>query len=71
MKFKLTHNWKEVVTKAWSIKLILLAGLLTAAEAILPYFEVYLPNGLFLVLLLVVISGAFVARLLAQSSLYK
>jgi hypothetical protein len=65
---KLLDDWKGVLRRAWSIRLILLAGLLSGIEVALPLLDgvVSLPRGLFACLSLVMTAAAFVARLLAQ-----
>ena len=70
---QLVPNWKAVLQKSWSIKLMAAAGLLSGAEAALPYLDSFLPipQGLFAGLSLVVTAAAFVARLLAQQALYQ
>ncbi len=45
---------------------MLIAGLLTAIEALLPFVADLVPRGVFATLSLFVISAAFVTRLLAQ-----
>ena len=63
---KLYDNWKEILTKAWSIRFMLLAGVLSGLEVILPFFNESIPKNLFAALSLVCVSAAFVARLIAQ-----
>lgn len=63
---KLLNDWKHVLRKAWSIRLTILAGLLSAAEVILPLFVDTLPRGIFSILTLIAVAGAFIARLIAQ-----
>jgi hypothetical protein len=63
----LLSNWQEILKRAWSIRLILLAGLLTGIEAILPFFGKGVPG--LKVVTLVVVMAAFVARLTAQKDL--
>lgn len=63
---KLLNDWKHVLRKAWSIRLTILAGLLSAAEVILPLFVDTLPRGIFSILTLIAVAGAFIARLTAQ-----
>ena len=65
----LAHNWKNLLKKAWSIRLMLLAGLLTACEAILPMYADDIPRGIFAGVSLVVIFGAMLARLVVQQEL--
>ena len=59
-------NWKEILTKAWSVRLIVLAGLLSGAEAVLPMFESSFPKGIFAALSGFVSAGALLARVVAQ-----
>lgn len=66
---KLYTNWKEIVRKAWSIKFIILAGILSASEVILPLFFDYFDRGTFAVLSFVAVSGAFITRLVAQKDI--
>lgn len=63
---KLLNNWKLILKKAWSIRLILLAGLLSGAELVLPMYADSLPRGRFAALSLVVTAAALVSRLVAQ-----
>lgn len=62
----LITNWQRIAKKAWSFRLGVLAGVLTACEIILPLFFADLPRNLFAVLSLFVVTGAMVARLVAQ-----
>jgi hypothetical protein len=66
---KLYTNWKEIVRKAWSIKFIILAGVLSASEVILPLFFDYFDRGTFALLSFVAVSGAFISRLVAQKDI--
>lgn len=66
---KLYSNWKDIVAKAWSIKFIILAGVLSATEVILPLFFDYFDRGTFAVLSFVAVSGAFVSRIVAQKDI--
>ena len=63
---KLHDNWKDILRRAWSIRLMLLAGLLSGCEVILPLFIDAMPRNVFAILSLLAVSGAFVARLVAQ-----
>lgn len=63
---KLISDWKRVMRRAWSIRLMLLAGALTACEVILPFFSDAFPRSLFAALSGLSVAGAFVARLMAQ-----
>lgn len=63
---RLITNWRTILRKAWSIRLLLLAGLLSGVEAALPFIDDRMPRGVFALLSLLVTGGAFVARLVAQ-----
>lgn len=63
---QLVTDWKLVLKKAWSIRLMVLASLLSGAEVILPQFTDVVPPTVFAILSFVVVGGAFVARLVAQ-----
>jgi hypothetical protein len=63
---KLYDNWLEIVRKAWSIRLMVLAGVLSAAEVLLPLFMHDMPRSVFATLSAIAVAGAFVARLVAQ-----
>jgi hypothetical protein len=67
----LIPNWRDVAKKAWSMRLMALAGLLSGAEVALPYLDGLLPipPGVFAVLTLITVGAAFVARLVVQQSL--
>lgn len=68
---KLIDNWRDVLKKAWSVRLMFLAALLSGVEFVLPFFSEALPRGLFAGLSFVVVSGAFAARFFAQRGLTK
>ena len=65
----LLPDWKRLIRRAWSLRLILLAGLLTGCEAVLSAAGTdWLPGPQWarMVLLFAVLGAAFVARLVAQ-----
>lgn len=66
---KLLPNWREVLKRAWSVKLIVLAGLLSGAEVAMGYMEIDLPPGVLAALASAVSGAALVARFLAQRGL--
>jgi hypothetical protein len=59
-------EWRSIVKKAWSFRLMALAGVLTTLEVILPMYSDYIPRGVFAGLTFIVITGGMVARLVAQ-----
>lgn len=67
---RLKGNWKEIVAKAWSIRLIVLASVLTGFEVCLPYIPVSIPAGVFAISSLVISVAATAARLMVQKDIY-
>lgn len=67
----LVSNWRRVLRRAWSIRLMILAGILSGLEVIfsLPDIAERLdwPQGIFAALSGLTTAAAFVARLIAQS----
>lgn len=59
-------HWRSIVRKAWSIRFIALAGVLTGLELTLPNFSDDIPKDVFAVLAGVCCAAAFIARLVAQ-----
>ncbi len=71
------ENWKEVLTKAWSVRFIVLAALLSGLEVALPTIQEHLavalviPHGVMAVLSAMVSAAALVARIKAQPEISK
>jgi len=65
---KLIPNAGRVLKHAWSIRLLLLAGVLSGLEFALPYLDgcLPLPPRLFAGLSGLTVAAAFVARIVAQ-----
>jgi hypothetical protein len=61
-------NWRDVLKHAWSLRLILLAGLLSGIELAMTIFidNPPIPRGLFALLAVFVSIAAAVARFVAQ-----
>lgn len=68
----LVNDWQGILKKAWSMRLILLAGLLSGLEAAMPaisnFFQLLdiIPPGTFAILSVLVSAGAGISRLVAQ-----
>lgn len=62
-------DWKNIVKKAYSFRLMIAAGLLSGAEVILPLFQDFIPRGTFAALAFVVTVAANYARVMQQVSL--
>lgn len=63
---KMLDNWKLLVRKAWSLRLLALAAVLSGLEAIAPFAAPWLGQRTFAVLMFSIVAAAFIARLLAQ-----
>lgn len=66
---KLYENWKEILRRSWSLRFIILAGVLSGIEVILPFFSEDIPRNIFAVLSFILVSAAFIARLVAQKGI--
>ncbi len=66
---RLYDNWREIMRRSWSLRFIILAGLLSGCEIVLPLFADQIPRNLFAVLSFAAVSAAFVARLVAQKGI--
>lgn len=65
---KLLPEWRLILRKAWSVRLMIVAGVLTGIEFVLPMFAHALPHGIFAALSFVSVTAALIARLVAQQS---
>lgn len=63
---KLIHNWRTLLRRAWSLRLMIVAAILSGVEVALPFFSDALPRGTFAALSAVTVALAFAARLVAQ-----
>lgn len=69
----LIDDWKIILRKAWSVRLIAVAFALTGIETAFAVFgqPSFIPTGLFAALSGLTSAGAFVARLYAQAPFTK
>lgn len=67
----LASNWRDVLRYAWSVRLMVLAAILSGAEVAMPYLDGYvdIPPRLFALLSGLTVSAAFIARIVAQRSI--
>ena len=67
---QLLANWKTILAKAWSVRLIILAVILSGIEVMLPLLQPALegtmPKGLFAALAGIASASALAARIIAQ-----
>jgi len=67
---RLAKNWREILKKAWSVRLLMLAAILSAIEAAIPFLTfIPAPQGAFALFSALATGAAFVARLMAQKDL--
>ncbi len=65
---RLVHDWKWILKRAWSVRFIILATILSGFEAALPYIgDAYpIPSGTFAALSGIATMAALAARMIAQ-----
>lgn len=68
---RLIDDFGRVFPRLWSVRLAILAGLLSGLEVILPMFPEVLPRGWFAVASFLVTCASIVARAIAQPSIHK
>ena len=70
---ELLPDWRQILTRAWSVRWLIVAGILSGLEVALqiaqPVIEPIVPKGLFSALAGLATAAALVARVLAQSNL--
>jgi hypothetical protein len=59
-------DWKSILTRAWSVRWMVLAALFSAAEVIAPLFSDVVPRSVFAVLSGLAVGGGVVARVMVQ-----
>ena len=66
---QLLPNWRAVLQRAWSIRLMIFAGLFSGFEVALPLLDgvIDIPRGIFATLSFVALAGGCITRLLAQN----
>ncbi|OKL45001.1 hypothetical protein [Pseudovibrio exalbescens] len=65
----LVADWRRVLARAWSLRLLIIAAVLQGLEAAIPYLGGFVPEGVMLALSFIATAGAFAARLMAQKEL--
>ena len=65
----LAPDWKDILRRAWSVRLMLLAGVLSAAEAVFPYFSDVIDRRWFAAGFALLTFAAMAARIVAQRGL--
>lgn len=66
---RLHDDWQWVLRKAWSIRFIAVAFVLSGAEFVFPFYSDAMPRGAFALMAFWLTGAAFVARLVAQAEI--
>ncbi len=67
----LINDFSHIFLRLWSVRLAILAGVLSGIEVVLPLFPDALPRGWFAIASFIVTLASIVARAIAQPSLHK
>ena len=65
-RIHLLPEWRWLIRKAWSVRLVVLSALLSGIEVVLPLFVDSMQRNVFAVLAMLAAIGAGVARVIAQ-----
>lgn len=66
MKPHLITDWRVILRKAWSVRLMVLSGLFTVAEVLLPLYSDAFPRHIFASLSVAAVVGGMVMRFVSQ-----
>jgi len=66
---KIDRDWRDILRRAWSVRLMALAAALSAVEVALPFFAEEFSRGTFAALSGLAVAGALIARIVAQRGL--
>ena len=67
----LINDFGRVFMKLWSVRLAIVAGVLSGIEVVLPLFIDAIPRGAFAIASFVVTVASIVARAIAQPAIHK
>lgn len=62
----LLPDWKRILRKAWSVRLIILAAIFSGAEVVVPLFYDAIPRNAFALLSGITTAAALIARVMMQ-----
>lgn len=63
---QLLPDWKLILRKAWSVRLIILAAIFSGAEVVVPLFYDAMPRNTFALLSGITTAAALIARVIMQ-----
>lgn len=67
--FNFKDDWREILTKAWSIRFIILSIIFQSIEILLPLYSENFERGLFAILSILAAGLSFYSRLIAQKDI--
>ena len=65
---QLIPEWKHVLRRAWSVRFLALAGILTGCEFLLPLYMESIPREVFIGLVMLVSVAGIISRVVSQSA---
>jgi hypothetical protein len=68
MKLHLIDDWRLILRKAWSVKLMIFSGLCTMAEVLLPLYSDLFPRHVFAGLSVLLVVAGLVMRFVSQEN---
>jgi membrane protein DedA with SNARE-associated domain len=71
MRLALHKDCRRILRRAWSVRLMLVAAVLSGTEVVLPFLQGFLtmPPGIFAAFSAMATAGAFLARITAQKNM--
>jgi hypothetical protein len=70
LKSRLLPDWQWVVSFSWSVRLIMLACILSIAEAVMPFFTPLTHQPLYALATGLITGAALIARVIVQKRIY-
>lgn len=67
---KMASDWRLILRKAWSVRLMALAVVLSGAEVIMPLYADAFPRHTFALLSFFVVIAAMIARFVSQPRMH-
>ncbi len=67
---RLHSKWRLILRRAWSIRLIIISAIFSAAQLVIPVYGDVLPRDAFAILSAIACAGAIIARVLTQTDLH-
>lgn len=68
-QLQLAQNWKAILTQAWSVRFIIISGILSTAEVTLNTLVETYPGGSLAIAATITSTLALVARIIAQQGI--